>query len=213
MSDPRLYNKHHGDAPADAVYIGRGSPYGNRFVIGKDGDRAEVIRRFVCEQLPDMDVSELRGKSVICFCAPAPCHGTAIITKANQNRVLVFGGRNYGDRRYLFATLDAMHRERPITAIIEGEASGADRLARAWAESRGVAVLPYPAEWDDLECDAAVVKRSRTGKLYNAAAGPIRNTKMLREGRPDRAIGFPGGDGTKDMERQCWEYGLRPIRA
>jgi hypothetical protein len=28
------------------VYIGRGSVWGNPFVIGKDGDRAEVIRKY-----------------------------------------------------------------------------------------------------------------------------------------------------------------------
>lgn len=29
--------------PADAEYIGRGSRWGNRFVIGRDGDRAAII--------------------------------------------------------------------------------------------------------------------------------------------------------------------------
>jgi len=33
---------------------------------------------------------------------------------------------------------------------------------------------------------------------------------MLRVGRPDEAFGFPGGKGTKDMARQCVEYGLTP---
>lgn len=32
MTDrPRVWNKHHKNAPADAVYIGRGSPWGNPF--------------------------------------------------------------------------------------------------------------------------------------------------------------------------------------
>jgi hypothetical protein len=46
----RVYNKNHGDAPPDAAYIGRGSPYGNRFVIGKDG-RDQVCDLFEREQL------------------------------------------------------------------------------------------------------------------------------------------------------------------
>ena len=33
MPAPRVYNKPHGDAPPGAIYIGRGSPWGNRFVI------------------------------------------------------------------------------------------------------------------------------------------------------------------------------------
>jgi hypothetical protein len=30
----------------DYVYIGRGSPLGNPYIIGKDGDRAEVIKKY-----------------------------------------------------------------------------------------------------------------------------------------------------------------------
>jgi hypothetical protein len=59
-----LASRHHGDAPPDAIYIGRGSAYGNRFVIGEHGSRDDVIKRFECEQLPDLDVSKLAGKAV-----------------------------------------------------------------------------------------------------------------------------------------------------
>lgn len=83
---PKVYNIHHKDAPPGAVYIGRGSPYGNRFVIGKHGNRNEVISRFECEQLPDMDVSVLRGKDLLCFCKPKPCHGDLILMKANRKK-------------------------------------------------------------------------------------------------------------------------------
>jgi hypothetical protein len=55
-----------------------------------------------------------------------------------------------------------------------------------------------------------VVKRNSRGKLYDSAAGPFRNDKMLREGCPDSAFGFPGGRGTLDMTTKCWEYGLTP---
>jgi hypothetical protein len=51
MPAPRVYNKHHGNAPADAVYIGRGSPYGNRFVIGEHGD---------CDHLQPAEASSCR---------------------------------------------------------------------------------------------------------------------------------------------------------
>lgn len=61
------------------VYIGRGSPYGNPFKIGPDGDREEVVARF--EQYlptrPDLLAlaPSLRGKILGCFCAPKACHG------------------------------------------------------------------------------------------------------------------------------------------
>lgn len=58
--------------------------------------------------------------------------------------------------------------------------------------------------------DIAGGRQSR-GKLYDAAAGPYRNERMLREGRPEYAIAFPGGRGTRDMMIRCWEYGLEPF--
>ena len=82
---PKVFNKHHRNAPADAVYIGRGSPWGNPFAIGKDGDRQAVIEMFRDRVLPTLDVSVLRGKDLVCFCAPAACHGDLILKKANQS--------------------------------------------------------------------------------------------------------------------------------
>lgn len=81
---PKVHNKYHNTAPADAVYIGRGSPYGNPFVIGKHGTREEVINRFEEEILPTLDVSALRGKDLVCFCKPKACHGDSILKKANM---------------------------------------------------------------------------------------------------------------------------------
>lgn len=81
---PKVHNKHHKTAPIDAVYIGRGSPYGNPFVIGKHGDRDDVCDRFEAEVLPKLDVTALRGKDLVCYCAPKRCHGDALLRKANS---------------------------------------------------------------------------------------------------------------------------------
>ena len=86
---PRVFNKHHRNAPPGAVYIGRGSPYGNPFVIGRDGDRAAVIAAYEAHLLSDVALlervrTELRGRDVVCFCAPAPCHGDVLVRIANE---------------------------------------------------------------------------------------------------------------------------------
>lgn len=94
----------------------KSSSFGNRFIIGKDGDRDEVCRKFECEQLPEMDVSSLVGCDLACFCAPHRCHGDSILLKANH-RVLVFGGRDYADRRTLYRVLDDEHARRKIKAL------------------------------------------------------------------------------------------------
>lgn len=127
-------------------------------------------------------------------------------------RVLVFGGRDYRDKVTLYRVLDAVHERKKISCIIEGEMSGADLLARHWAEDHDISVDPYPADWGNIDRPGAVVRRRRDGKLYDAAAGPFRNERMLREGRPSLAIGFPGGKGTRDMTIRCLEYGVTTRR-
>jgi hypothetical protein len=88
---PRVLNKHTDPIPVGAVYIGRGSPYGNPFshMHGTKAEfivntRREAIKRFEKEVLPHLDVSALRGKDLVCFCSPKPCHGDAILKKANS---------------------------------------------------------------------------------------------------------------------------------
>lgn len=82
---PRVYNKYAG-APSGAVYIGRGSPWGNPFRISFAQTREQVIERFRCEVLPTLDVSPLIGKNLMCFCAPKPCHGDVLLEAAEKLR-------------------------------------------------------------------------------------------------------------------------------
>lgn len=107
-------------------------------------------------------------------------------------RILVCGGRDYNDAEAVNAALDAVHRKRGITCIIEGGATGADTLARQWAVATGIDIRTFYANW----------------KLYGKAAGPLRNSQMLDEGRPDGVVAFPGGRGTDDMVRQAQAAGL-----
>jgi hypothetical protein len=79
-----VYNKYHTDTPKNAVYVGRGSPYGNPFIIGQDGNRVEVIKRFENEILPTLDVSNLVGKPLVCYCYPKICHADSLARKANN---------------------------------------------------------------------------------------------------------------------------------
>lgn len=88
-SSPKVYNKHHNDVPAGAVYIGRGSKWGNHYVIGQDGARAEVIARYKESLLQNKKLlsevkTELAGKCLICFCAPLACHGDVLLEIANK---------------------------------------------------------------------------------------------------------------------------------
>lgn len=81
---PKVWNIKDPKTPADAVYVGRGSPWGNPFKRGVDGNRKEVIEKFEIETLPNLDVSELKGKDLVCFCKPKSCHADSILRKAND---------------------------------------------------------------------------------------------------------------------------------
>ncbi len=107
-------------------------------------------------------------------------------------RILVCGGRDYRDASALCEALDALHREKNVTALIHGAARGADALAAAWAAGRGVAARVFPANWT----------------AHGKAAGFIRNARMLRDGRPEMAVAFPGGKGTAHMVRLAKQAGV-----
>lgn len=86
----RVLNKHRAGVPADAVYIGLGSRWGNPFRIGRDGDRAAFIARYE-RWLADQHhllraLDELRGRDLVCFCAPRACHGDLLLRLANTTR-------------------------------------------------------------------------------------------------------------------------------
>lgn len=77
---------HWDDRSPPAVYIGRGTPYGNPYHIGRDGDRAEVIAKFETyfkERLQTdpqfwFQVRSLSGQELACHCKPMDCHGDII---------------------------------------------------------------------------------------------------------------------------------------
>lgn len=106
-------------------------------------------------------------------------------------RVLVCGGRDYADRSKVFSTLDAIHENSVIYILIEGGATGADSLARAWARDRGVICATVNAVWS---------KRGR-------GAGPQRNAAMLSL-KPHGVVAFPGGSGTANMVQQAKDAGV-----
>lgn len=81
---PKVYNKHHGNTPKSAIYVGRGSPWGNPFVMTSNSMRDVVCDRFECEILPGLDLTALRNKDLVCYCAPRRCHADALLREANR---------------------------------------------------------------------------------------------------------------------------------
>ena len=111
-------------------------------------------------------------------------------------RILVCGGRNFRDAALIYATLDRIARTEVIDCIIEGDAPGADRIAGYWAKKRRVDLRLYPANW----------------AKHGNAAGPIRNQRMIDQGKPDLVLAFPGGRGTEDMMGRAVAAGIRVVQ-
>ena len=82
LAEPKVWNKRDPNVPADAVYVGRGTPWGNPFKLFKEADRDLVCDLFEERVLPNLDVTALAGKHLICWCAPKRCHADALLVKA-----------------------------------------------------------------------------------------------------------------------------------
>jgi hypothetical protein len=106
-------------------------------------------------------------------------------------RVLVCGDRSFDDGELLASVLDGLEPMQ-VSVIIHGAAPDADTLAGRGAELCRVPIEAFPADWE---------KHSRAG-------GPIRNARMLAEGKPDLEVAFPGGRGTANMVKQARAAGL-----
>lgn len=93
--------------PENTVYVGRGSRWGNPFVVGKGGTAMECISKYAADLCPythkppnngldafylseanlrDLEF-ELRGKNLACWCAlDQPCHADLLLKWANEPR-------------------------------------------------------------------------------------------------------------------------------
>lgn len=110
--------------------------------------------------------------------------------------VVVCGGRDYSDRARVYQILDAAILRLGLATVLQGGATGADALAKEWARERNVPIREFLADW------------TREG----LKAGPLRNQRMLDQGRPEVVIAFPGGAGTADMVRRATQAGVRVVR-
>ena len=73
------------------IYCGRPGDWGNPYRIGRDGTRADVIRKFR-RQLARMvesgrttpeELAALSGKRLGCYCVPEPCHALSLAEAAD----------------------------------------------------------------------------------------------------------------------------------
>jgi len=107
-------------------------------------------------------------------------------------KLIIAGGRDY-----LFSDQDRefLNSLKGITEVVSGAAPGADAQGEEWAESKGIPVRRFPADW----------------KAHGRGAGPIRNVQMAEYA--DAVALFPGGRGTDSMRREAKRRGLTVFEA
>jgi hypothetical protein len=89
LNKPRVINLLTDVIPADTVYIGRGSPWGNIFKVGEHGTESEVAQKYInwLQKQPELIAAakqELRGRHLACFCKPGLCHGDLLLILSND---------------------------------------------------------------------------------------------------------------------------------
>ena len=73
------------------IFVGRPSKWGNPFIIGRDGTRAEVIAQYetwIRAQSQLMNVLlELDDKRLGCFCKPLDCHADVLVRLVKEYHI------------------------------------------------------------------------------------------------------------------------------
>lgn len=98
---PRVLNRKTDEIPDGAVYIGRGSKWGNIFTHRRDvaeksggkvmlvSSRDEAVERYQKyiwnNQELRSHLPELQGRDLVCYCAPQRCHGDVLVAMANPD--------------------------------------------------------------------------------------------------------------------------------
>ena len=112
-------------------------------------------------------------------------------------RILICGDRNYTNYQKILSVLKDLKEQYGLILVIEGGAKGADTLAREASKELDILYEEYPADWI----------------THKKAAGPIRNQRMIDEGKPDLVVAFHGNisesKGTKDMINKAKKYKIR----
>jgi hypothetical protein len=75
--------------PAQTVYVGRPSRWGNPYVVGRDGTAEECVEKFIADHEHDEAYlarlrRELGGKSLACWCPEDAlyCHADVLLVWA-----------------------------------------------------------------------------------------------------------------------------------
>lgn len=110
-------------------------------------------------------------------------------------KILIFGSRDWNNYKVILNVMNRLKAKYGDFVLIEGGCKGADLLAKKAAIECNIEYEEYPADW-----------------TLGKKAGPLRNQKMIDEGKPDMAVCFhnyiESSRGSKDMRSRLIKYNI-----
>lgn len=107
-------------------------------------------------------------------------------------KIIIAGGRDFNDYELLLNSVWPILKGNTNIEIVSGCASGADKLGEKFAESFGLPISKFPADWNK----------------HGRSAGPIRNKKMAEYANELIAFWDGKSKGTKNMIETANKMGL-----
>jgi len=107
-------------------------------------------------------------------------------------KVIIAGGRYINNYQVVKQVIEDSNFN--ITKIISGTCSGVDLLGERWAKENHIPIERFLPYW----------------KSFGKSAGPMRNNKMIIEGKAEGLILIWDGKskGSRDMKSQAKKYNL-----
>lgn len=174
--------------PNYTLYIGRANKYYNKlesifhnpFVIGKDGAREEVIKKFEEYAINNRELKDnlwrIDDETLGCYCnyPEEDCHGRILIElrgkqksglgllSSPRTRCIIAGSRHIDN--YKLVKHFIIQSKIKIDEIVCGEARGVDSCGKRYGIENNIPVTSFPAQWDK----------------YGKSAGYRRNEEMAK---------------------------------
>ena len=109
-------------------------------------------------------------------------------------KLIIAGSRSITDMKVLGEALRKIRNERVlIDEVVCGMARGADQLGEEWADSAGIPVVKFPADWNK----------------HGKSAGVIRNIEMAKYADGLLALWDGKSAGTANMILEAHRKGLK----
>ena len=123
----------------------------------------------------------------------------------------IVGSREFDDYK-LFKKIIKLSKFK-ITEICSGGAKGVDSLAEKYAEENNIPIKVFPAEWNNLSQEGAIIKErenpwTKKKEKYCSNAGLLRNTKIINYSECCIAIPLENSRGTLDDINKAKKKGI-----